>query len=133
MRLGKSLSFASWLMLFAGSVALPAGAKDAPRSFSLSTSRTFLPGESVKVELPSAFLFWPICWAAAVTANKSKEERRIFMSVPQPHRDLQAAHPVRGHRSSEERGAPCVDPVGEDHVIQSIGRIYAGVQVVSSL
>jgi hypothetical protein len=31
--------------------ALPAGAKDAPRSFSLSTSRTFAPGESVKIQL----------------------------------------------------------------------------------
>jgi len=31
--------------------ALPAAAKDAPRSFSLSTTRTFAPGESVKIEL----------------------------------------------------------------------------------
>ena len=30
---------------------MPAEAKDAPRSFSLSTTRTFAPGESVKVEL----------------------------------------------------------------------------------
>ena len=32
-------------------LALPAAAKDAPRSFSLSTSRTFAPGESVKIQL----------------------------------------------------------------------------------
>ncbi|MGA7651171.1 MAG: MG2 domain-containing protein [Terracidiphilus sp.] len=32
-------------------VAAPAAAKDAPRSFSLSTSRTFAPGESVKIQL----------------------------------------------------------------------------------
>jgi len=31
--------------------AIPAAAKDAPRTFSLSTSRTFSPGESVKVQL----------------------------------------------------------------------------------
>jgi hypothetical protein len=30
---------------------LPAAAKDAPRSFSLSTTRTFAPGESVKIQL----------------------------------------------------------------------------------
>ncbi len=48
MRLGKIL-LASSLLLFA---ALPAfAAKDAPRSFSLSTSRTFAPGESVKIQL----------------------------------------------------------------------------------
>jgi alpha-2-macroglobulin len=40
------------LLLFLFSlVALPASAKDAPRSFSLSTSRTFAPGESVKIQL----------------------------------------------------------------------------------
>jgi hypothetical protein len=32
-------------------VALPAAAKDAPRSFYLSTTRTFAPGESVKIQL----------------------------------------------------------------------------------
>ncbi|MGA9425934.1 MAG: hypothetical protein WBV33_12720, partial [Terracidiphilus sp.] len=32
-------------------VAAPAAAKDAPRSFSLSTSRTFAPGVSVKIQL----------------------------------------------------------------------------------
>ncbi len=39
--------FALILMLFT----IPAGATDAPRSFSLSTSRTFAPGESVKIQL----------------------------------------------------------------------------------
>ena len=48
MRLSKPLILASALLLGA---ALPALAKDEPRSFSLSTSRTFSPGESVKIQL----------------------------------------------------------------------------------
>ena len=43
----KALAWAA-VVLF---VAAPAAAKDAPRSFSLSTSRTFAPGESVKIQL----------------------------------------------------------------------------------
>jgi uncharacterized protein YfaS (alpha-2-macroglobulin family) len=39
------------LLLLAFYAAIPAAAKDAPRSFSLSTTRTFAPGESVKVQL----------------------------------------------------------------------------------
>jgi hypothetical protein len=50
MSLRKLLSILSSIIL-AGSIALPAAAKDAPRSFSLSTTRTFAPGESVKVQL----------------------------------------------------------------------------------
>ncbi len=48
MRLRKSLILVSALLFAA---ALPALAKDEPRSFSLSTSRTFSPGESVKIQL----------------------------------------------------------------------------------
>ena len=47
MRLHKLLFAASLLLMSA----LPAVAKDPPRSFSLSTSRTFAPGESVKIQL----------------------------------------------------------------------------------
>jgi alpha-2-macroglobulin len=47
MTLRKALIACSLLMFGA----LTAAAKDAPRSFSLSTSRTFAPGESVKVQL----------------------------------------------------------------------------------
>jgi uncharacterized protein YfaS (alpha-2-macroglobulin family) len=47
MRLCKPLLFVASLLL----LALPVAAKDAPRSFSLSTSRTFAPGESVKIQL----------------------------------------------------------------------------------
>ena len=39
------------ILLLFGSAVMPAVAKDAPRSFSLSTSRTFAPGESVKIQL----------------------------------------------------------------------------------
>jgi hypothetical protein len=50
MNLRKLLSIVSAIVL-ACSIALPAAAKDAPRSFSLSTTRTFAPGESVKIQL----------------------------------------------------------------------------------
>ncbi len=38
-------------LLFSAAAAIPASANDAPRSFSLSTTRTFAPGESVKIQL----------------------------------------------------------------------------------
>ena len=44
----------SWplvLLLLLATAAVPASATDAPRSFSLSTTRTFAPGESVKIQL----------------------------------------------------------------------------------
>ena len=50
MSLRKSLLIAFSLLLFACAAGL-AATKDAPRSFSLSTSRTFAPGESVKIQL----------------------------------------------------------------------------------
>ena len=50
MSLRKSLLFFSSLFLVLVS-AHPAVAKDAPRSFSLSSTRTFAPGESVKIQL----------------------------------------------------------------------------------
>ncbi len=49
MRLRKPLFAASILLLACALTS--AAAKDAPRSFSLSTSRTFAPGESVKIQL----------------------------------------------------------------------------------
>src|SRR6266568_5725619 len=48
MRLRKPLILTSLLLLVC---TIPVAAKDAPRSFSLSTSRTFSPGESVKIQL----------------------------------------------------------------------------------
>lgn len=39
------------LAVFACAAAIPAAAKDAPRTFSLSTTRTFSPGEAVKIQL----------------------------------------------------------------------------------
>ena len=50
MRLRKPLFVIPFLLLLCA-IMLPAEAKDAPRSFSLSTSRTFAPGESVKIQL----------------------------------------------------------------------------------
>jgi uncharacterized protein YfaS (alpha-2-macroglobulin family) len=43
--------FARLILLLALASALPALGKDAPRTFSLSTTRTFSPGESVKIQL----------------------------------------------------------------------------------
>ncbi|HEY1901690.1 MAG TPA: MG2 domain-containing protein [Terracidiphilus sp.] len=51
MRFVKPLGLVVSPLLLACAFVLPAAAKDAPRSFSLSTTRTFAPGESVKVEL----------------------------------------------------------------------------------
>ena len=42
---------AALLLLLSTAAAIPAKANDAPRSFSLSTTRTFAPGESVKIQL----------------------------------------------------------------------------------
>ena len=42
---------AALLLLISAAAAVPASATDAPRSFSLSTTRTFAPGESVKIQL----------------------------------------------------------------------------------
>jgi uncharacterized protein YfaS (alpha-2-macroglobulin family) len=47
---GKLL-LATLLLLLGAVAAVPAAAKDAPRSFSLSTTRTIAPGESVKIQL----------------------------------------------------------------------------------
>ncbi len=51
MRLRKSLLFALLSLLFSYAAGTARQAKDAPRSFSLSTNRTFAPGESVKIQL----------------------------------------------------------------------------------
>jgi len=51
MNLRKPLLSASSLLFFALAAAVPSAAKDAPRSFSLSTTRTFAPGETVKIQL----------------------------------------------------------------------------------
>ena len=51
MSLRKSLLASSVLMLCVAASAHTAHANDAPRSFSVSTSRTFAPGESVKIQL----------------------------------------------------------------------------------
>ena len=49
-RLAVARIFAA-LALLAYAAAIPAAAKDAPRSFSLSTTRTFSPGEAVQIQL----------------------------------------------------------------------------------
>jgi hypothetical protein len=51
MRLVKPPNLASSLLALVCVATVPAFGKDAPRSFSLSTTRTFAPGESVKIQL----------------------------------------------------------------------------------
>ena len=51
MRLRKPLFAVSIALSLLACTAMPAAAKDAPRSFSLSTTRTIAPGESVKIQL----------------------------------------------------------------------------------
>jgi uncharacterized protein YfaS (alpha-2-macroglobulin family) len=50
-RFSAVFAAATLALLFLGCARLSAAEKDAPRSFSLSTSRTFAPGESVKIQL----------------------------------------------------------------------------------
>ena len=67
-------------ILIAFCVAMPASAKDAPRSFSLSTSRTFSPGESVKVQL-----FARNVPALEFRVYKVKDEGKFFAGLKSLH------------------------------------------------
>jgi len=66
--------------LLALPLALPAAAKDAPRSFSLSTSRTFAPGESVKIQLYSRNV--P---ALEFRVYKVRDAQKFFAGLKDPH------------------------------------------------
>ncbi len=59
---------------------LPASAKDAPRSFSLSTSKTFAPGEGVKIQL-----FARNVPALEFRVYKVKDEEKFFASLKDLH------------------------------------------------
>ena len=61
-------------------LALPAAAKDAPRSFSLSTSRTFAPGESVKIQLYARNV--P---ALEFRVYKVRDAQKFFAGLKDPH------------------------------------------------
>jgi hypothetical protein len=69
---------AGWVI--AVCAAMPAEAKDAPRSFSLSTSRTFSPGESVKVQL-----FARNVPALEFRVYKVKDEEKFFAGLKSMH------------------------------------------------
>ncbi len=72
--------FAAWLVLFAACAAAPAVAKDAPRSFSLSTARTFAPGESVKIQLFSRNV--P---ELEFRVYKVRDAEKFFAGLKDPH------------------------------------------------
>jgi uncharacterized protein YfaS (alpha-2-macroglobulin family) len=72
------LAAAMAAIILAGGVA--ASAKDAPRSFSLSTSRTFAPGESVKVQL-----FARNVPALEFRVYKVKDEEKFFAGLKDLH------------------------------------------------
>jgi hypothetical protein len=67
-------------LLLALPLALSAAAKDAPRSFSLSTSRTFAPGESVKVQLYARNV--P---ALEFRVYKVRDAQKFFAGLKDPH------------------------------------------------
>jgi alpha-2-macroglobulin len=67
-------------LLFALSLTLSAAAKDAPRSFSLSTSRTFAPGESVKIQLYARNV--P---ALEFRVYKVRDAQKFFAGLKDPH------------------------------------------------
>jgi alpha-2-macroglobulin len=68
-----------FLLLFA-IIAVPANAKDAPRSFSLSTTRTFSPGESVKIQLLARNV--P---ALEFRVYKVRDEEKFFSNLKDLH------------------------------------------------
>jgi uncharacterized protein YfaS (alpha-2-macroglobulin family) len=78
MRLQKLSSFAL-LLLLAGSMAA-AETQDAPRSFSLSTTRTFAPGESVKIQL-----FARNVPALEFRVYKVRNVEKFFTAMKDPH------------------------------------------------
>jgi hypothetical protein len=71
---------AAILMLLSTAAAVPAAAKDAPRSFSLSTSRTFAPGESVKIEL-----FARNVPELEFRVYKVRDAQKFFAGLKDPH------------------------------------------------
>ena len=94
-------------------------AKDEPRSFSLSTSRTFAPGESVKIQLFSRnvpeFEFRLVVAVAGVAAA---------LRVPADVRDLIQHHASTGRltQGSTSKGSPdSIIPARSDNFQPSIG------------
>ncbi|MGD0903262.1 MAG: MG2 domain-containing protein, partial [Terracidiphilus sp.] len=67
-------------LLLALPLALPAAAKDAPRSFSLSTSRTFAPGESVKIQLYARNVS-----KLEFRVYKVRDAQKFFAGLKDPH------------------------------------------------
>ena len=80
MRLRRPLLFAWLLLLLACTAVLQAAAKDAPRSFSLSTTRTFAPGESVKIQL-----FARNVPALEFRVYRVKDTEKFFAGLKEPH------------------------------------------------
>jgi uncharacterized protein YfaS (alpha-2-macroglobulin family) len=69
-----------FVLTLALALALPAAAKDAPRSFSLSASRTFAPGESVKIQLYARNV--P---ALEFRVYKVRDAQKFFAGLKDPH------------------------------------------------
>ena len=80
MRRRNPIRLFALLLLVACSAAFPAFAKDAPRSFSLSTSRTFAPGESVKIQL-----FARNVPALEFRVYKVRDEQKFFAGLKDVH------------------------------------------------
>ncbi|MGO8759516.1 MAG: alpha-2-macroglobulin family protein [Terracidiphilus sp.] len=71
---------AALLVLLAAAAAIPAAGADAPRSFSLSTSRTFAPGESVKIQL-----FARNVPELEFRVYKVRDAEKFFAGLKDPH------------------------------------------------
>ncbi|MGA9061495.1 MAG: MG2 domain-containing protein [Terracidiphilus sp.] len=72
--------YAALLAFLSATAAVPAAAKDAPRSFSLSTTRTFAPGESVKIQL-----FARNVPELEFRVYKVRDAERFFAGLKDPH------------------------------------------------
>jgi hypothetical protein len=86
--------------LFALAPRLPAAAKDAPRSFSLSTTRTFAPGESVKIQL-----FARNVPGARVSRLQSARRGKVLRRPQRPAQLWRAALVAQASRSTSAPGS----------------------------
>jgi hypothetical protein len=97
--LGASIATGVAALLIAVCAAVPAEAKDAPRSFSLSTSRTFAPGESVKIQL-----FARNVPALEFRVYKVKDAEKFFAGLKDLHSFGVKSRVARRSRSTSGRG-----------------------------
>jgi hypothetical protein len=77
---GKSTLAAALFVLFSAAGVAHAASGDAPRSFSLSTTRTFAPGDSVKIQL-----FARNVPELEFRVYKVRDAEKFFAGLKDPH------------------------------------------------